>query len=294
MAERIQRNTQKIFAGNASIDELAVFGSMTTGNPIYTDNIETLQSTDYEEGWSSAIAANEAPFLEEMNGVQYGLSKQIAYQFQEGVPEYDPGTTYFTGSWCKSLTNNADDQRDIYQSLTDNNLGNPLTDSINWKKVEFGGANKDLSNLSASGQAIIDNKANIDLSNLSETGQALFNGVWVKKHKELLVNISCNGTSDLNIDLSNYLPSDGNAYEIMLSGWVNYDSIALHPVECNVYSSLGAAIIAHLNTTLNQGFTIGGNTILPVAEDRIFRLKRQSTIYGTVNLNVDAYRKIRS
>lgn len=171
---RIERKTQKIFAGNAATDELAVFGSMNTGNPIYTDNIETLQSTNYEEGWSSAIAANEAPWLEELNGVQYGLSKQIAYQFQEGIAEYDAGTAYFAGSWCKSLTNNIDGQRDIYQSLTDNNLNNPLTDTVNWKKVEFGGANKDLSNLSETGQAVLDAKANTDLTNLTPAGEKHF------------------------------------------------------------------------------------------------------------------------
>lgn len=47
---RIERRTQKIFAGNAATDELAVFGSMNTGNPIYTDNIETLQSTQLRRG----------------------------------------------------------------------------------------------------------------------------------------------------------------------------------------------------------------------------------------------------
>lgn len=140
---KIERQIQKIFAGNAPTDELAVFGSMNTGNPIYTDNIETLQSANYEDGWSSAIAANEAPFLEEMNGVQYGLSKQIAYQFQEGIPEYDPGTTYFKGSFVKST----DGTGTLYTSLTDNNLGNLLTDRENWALYNTGGAGAPIGSL---------------------------------------------------------------------------------------------------------------------------------------------------
>lgn len=139
MAQRIQRQTQKIFGGNAAIDELAVFGSMNTGNPIYTDNIETLQSSAYEEGWSAAIAANEAPWLEELNGVQYGLSKQILYNHQEGVAEYDENTTYFIGSWCKGI--DEEGNRKLYESLADNNIGHPVTDIQYWQEKTFGNDN---------------------------------------------------------------------------------------------------------------------------------------------------------
>ena len=135
--ERIERSTQKVFAGESGTESIAVFGSMKTGNPIYTDNIEDLQSSDYEQGWEEGIVANEAPFLEEMNGVQYVLSKQIAYGFQEGMAEYDAGTTYYIGSWCKGIDETG--RRSIYESLTDNNLGNPLTDSSKWEKVDLGG-----------------------------------------------------------------------------------------------------------------------------------------------------------
>lgn len=135
---KITRSTQKIFGGNAANDDIAAFGSMITGTPVYTDNIEDLQTTAYEEGWSAAIAANEAPFLEEMNGVQYGLSKQLAYTFQEGIPEYDAGTTYFIGSIVKTL--NSNNVPILYYSLTDNNMGNPITDTTNWKEISFGGS----------------------------------------------------------------------------------------------------------------------------------------------------------
>lgn len=134
MADKIQRQTQKIFAENAATDSLAVFGSMVTGNPIYTDNIEDLQSNAYQEGWASATAANEAPFMEEMNGVQYGLSKQIAYTLQTGMPEWDAGTEYFANtSFCQV-------DGVWYQSLTDHNIGNnPTEDTTNWKEVDFSG-----------------------------------------------------------------------------------------------------------------------------------------------------------
>lgn len=132
---KIQRATQKIFAGKGKNDPIAVFGSMKTGNPIYTDNLEDLQSVAYENGWADAIVADEAPFLEEMNGIQYGFSKQLAYIFQEGLPEYDTETPYYVGSWCKGTVDNA---ISIYESLTDENIGNPLTNETHWKKVNLG------------------------------------------------------------------------------------------------------------------------------------------------------------
>lgn len=128
---KIQRKTQKIFGQNASNDQLAAFGSMAAGAPIYTDDIEALQTAKYEEGWKTAVVADNAPFMEEMNGVQYGLSKQIAYILQQGIPEYDDGTTYYKNSWCQI-------EGTFYQSLTDDNIGNnPASSSTNWKPWEF-------------------------------------------------------------------------------------------------------------------------------------------------------------
>lgn len=137
---KIERKTQKIFAGSGSSDDTAAFGSMITGQPVYTDDVERLQTTAYEQGWSKAIAANEAPFLEEMNGVQYGFSKQIAYLMQNGIPEWDSNTTYYANtSFCQ--VNGV-----IYQSLTDDNTGNdPTTDTTHWQ-VYFDRVNSDITN----------------------------------------------------------------------------------------------------------------------------------------------------
>ena len=132
---KIERKTQKIFGGNAESDQLAVFGSMITGTPVYNDDIETLQSEAYTEGWSTAIAANEAPFLEEMNGVQYGFSKQLAYLFQQGIPEWDSGTTYYLNSFCQV-------GGVIYKSMQDENINHsPAEDTAGtyWTPFETGG-----------------------------------------------------------------------------------------------------------------------------------------------------------
>ena len=61
----LTRQPQKVFAGNADADQLAVFGTMKTGTPVYSSNIATLQSTAYTEGWDEAILDDKAPYVEE-------------------------------------------------------------------------------------------------------------------------------------------------------------------------------------------------------------------------------------
>lgn len=131
---KIERKTQKIFAGNADTDELAVFGSMMSGTPVYNDDIEALQSEAYTEGWKAAVAANEAPFMEEMNAVQYGFSKQLAYLFQQGIPEWDAGTTYYLNSFCQV-------GGVIYKSKLDENINHSPgddTEEIYWTPFKAG------------------------------------------------------------------------------------------------------------------------------------------------------------
>lgn len=130
----LTRQTQKVFAGNASIDMLAVFGTMKTGTPQYSSNVETLQSATYSQGWSDAILDDKAPYLEEMNAVQYGLSYQLAYILQEGAFEYDAGTEYSSTSLVKVINGN---KLELYHSLQDNNIGNPITNPTYWEKVQL-------------------------------------------------------------------------------------------------------------------------------------------------------------
>lgn len=132
---KIERKTQKIFGGNAESDQLAVFGSMISGTPVYNDDIETLQSEAYTEGWQVAVAANEAPFMEEMNGVQYGFSKQLAYLFQQGIAEWDAGTTYYLNSFCQV-------GGVIYKSMQDENINHSPADDTEgtyWSPLKTGG-----------------------------------------------------------------------------------------------------------------------------------------------------------
>lgn len=125
---KLTRQVQKVFAGEAPSDMIAAFGSTQTGTPVYSTDLSTLQTTNYQQGWQDAIIADKAPFLEEMNGVQYGLSYQIAYAQQMGIPEWLNIQVYYTGSRCIASDYN------VYKSLTDENTGNNpvVDDGTNW------------------------------------------------------------------------------------------------------------------------------------------------------------------
>lgn len=127
---KIERKTQKIFGENANLDQIAVFGTMKTGTPVYSRNIDALQSAAYTQGWDAGILDDKAPYKEEMNGVQYGLSSQIAYIFQEGIPEYDAGTTYYQNSIVRQTGTFK-----LFGSLVNDNTGHALTETSYWVEL---------------------------------------------------------------------------------------------------------------------------------------------------------------
>lgn len=163
--EKLPRVTSKIFASNAAEGDIGQFGSALTGTKVNTDDISVIQGLPaYETGWRSAVVSSRNyPTLQEMNGLQKTFSQQIAYILQNGMPEWDAGTTYFTDQFCRVGSM-------FYVSLQDNNLGNNPTTTTGfwqvWNPGEGTFANTDLSNLSATGQAVIDSKlSDTQLSN---------------------------------------------------------------------------------------------------------------------------------
>lgn len=129
---KLTRFTMPIFAGNAAQTQTSVFGTMKT-SPQYTSDVAaSIGTTAYGNGWADAIEIGYAPYLEDMNTVQRAITYQIAYNQQEGIPEWASDTTYFKGSWAKY---NATNGAQIYESLVDNNVGNLVSDNTKWKLV---------------------------------------------------------------------------------------------------------------------------------------------------------------
>lgn len=137
---KLNRVTAKIFGETASTvnipKEIGQFGSAKAGTYNATGDVATIQSLPaWSNGWIDAVTpTDQFPPLPEMTGVHKVLSYQNAYLLQQGIPEWDSATTYYTNNFCSKAGK-------IYISQSDNNLNNdPASDTVNWKVFESGGA----------------------------------------------------------------------------------------------------------------------------------------------------------
>lgn len=130
---KLDRKAQKIFGASASAAEIGVIGSFAAGAPAYSTDPATIQGlSQYLEGWYGVVVGQNSPAIQDMNALDFLITRQLAYLFQAGIAEYNTETTYYTGSWVISTAGKP------YVSLTDNNLNNSLSDNNYWRP--YGGA----------------------------------------------------------------------------------------------------------------------------------------------------------
>lgn len=122
---KLNRPNGKLFGSSAT--NIGVFGSGQSGETPTTstnpDAINTL-GTHWEDGWNGAVVSQApytAPFVEDMNAVNYVNSYNGAYLLQQGIPEYSRTTDYYVDSVC--TYNGA-----IYICILDNPAVNASTD----------------------------------------------------------------------------------------------------------------------------------------------------------------------
>jgi hypothetical protein len=143
---KLDRKTQKIFADALPADDnIAIFGSLAdefaasppegegSGNDVekemYSKDPDKIQSDAYDKGWADAVVPDDSPALEDMNALFYLVTRQLAYVYQNGVPEWDAGTTYCIGSICSQ-------SGVLYISLADDNTNNAVSNAAKWKRLD--------------------------------------------------------------------------------------------------------------------------------------------------------------
>lgn len=127
---RLTRATQKIFGSTASVNQRGVIGSFAAGAPAYSTDPETIQSlSNYLQGWYGVVVGQNSPAIQDMNALDFLITRQLAYLFESGVSEWDAETTYYIGSLATDSTGQ------IFVSLADNNLNNALTDTTKWRLI---------------------------------------------------------------------------------------------------------------------------------------------------------------
>lgn len=132
------RVPQKVFGSTGGTGEFGAFGSDSVGSPVTTKNLETIQSlAPYLQGLFAATNnANEPPRIQDINGLYLLFTSQLAYYFQNGIPEWHEDQEYYaTISYCQK-------GGVIYRSVTGTD-GSPQTgndpeadDGTNWEAGE--------------------------------------------------------------------------------------------------------------------------------------------------------------
>lgn len=81
--------------------QMGKFGSFKNGSPSYAADVSEIQSlANFEQGLYASLVGDGAPFAQDINAALHHSSRQLGYLFQQGIAEWDEGTTYYTNSIC--------------------------------------------------------------------------------------------------------------------------------------------------------------------------------------------------
>lgn len=137
MANILTRVKQKIFGETGGTSQFAQFGSESAGTPVKTKNLATIQAlTQFSNGLFAATDnAGQPPFIEDVNSLFLLTTTQLAYLYQNGIPEYDADTDYF------NLISFVQVNGVLYQSIdgdgTTPNTGNaPASSPTKWRLAD--------------------------------------------------------------------------------------------------------------------------------------------------------------
>lgn len=123
---KLERKTQKIFGASSLSSEITAYATTLETNPTFTKDISVIQNESFERGvFAGTDNGNQRPFAEDRNGVDYTITRQLAYILQAGIPEWDGGTDYHLSDIVRVSSN-------LFISLQNDNVNhNPVT-SPNW------------------------------------------------------------------------------------------------------------------------------------------------------------------
>jgi hypothetical protein len=162
---KLTRYTQQVFGSAAGSNQMSEFGSLAAGTPaeysgatITPTIVQAL--SNYIDGWFAAVQGQNSPTIQDMNSLFYEVTYQLAYILQEGVGEWDSGTTYFTGSIVNA-------SGILFKSLQDNNLNQAVTVAAYWAPV--GGSIAFTAPTASSNYTVLSTDSYVSLSALSNT-----------------------------------------------------------------------------------------------------------------------------
>ena len=147
-------------------------------------------------------------------------------------------------------------------------------------------------------QTQLDGKADTSLSNLSSTGQKVIDGQWV--YSPLLIADSVNWdntSSDVSYSLTNYLPNDSYNYEVLVTGFVTTGTTSGQFITIGLYSDIIIDNIVYLCTARTRTTSYNeasGNAIIPVGSGRYVKQYHSNSgnAKGSYTIRLLGYRRI--
>ena len=281
----LSRFTQKLFGKNSP--NIAIFGSQASGTGQIASDVGNAQSLDaYTNGWAAAsIGGQYRPTLEDFDALHYIDSYQINYILQQGIPEYDAGTTYcLTPS--PSIVK-APGTAQLYVSLIDNNIGNALTDTGAWSvSLNLGGSSAgtltgdmtDAPQLTYSSSTVV----NVSTGRCSDsTRSTMINNTSIQE-----INLLTSGAGGLD---TGSLPSGNSTLHYFIingsSGCAGLASLSpTAPTLPNGYNTFRRIGSLYFTVATNiPNFIQTGNKFIKNTQDQEFN---GTTLNGSVSMNI--------
>lgn len=132
-----------------------------------------------------------------------------------------------------------------------------------------------------------------DLNNA--LNQYKYDGQWVNSYVRLANNVTAPTSTDLEFDLSSYLPNDGYDYECIFYALGTTAAAANSYSIVSIYTDITHVVMVcytRVASGSSNAIRTSGNAILPVGTGRKVSIEAQSTNTGTVSLYVSGYRRI--
>lgn len=185
---KLDRKNVKIFSSNPNdATQVTTFLTAKDATPSISSDPDIIQNANYEKGWL-AEGNNNLPQCEDMNGVMFTESYKTAYLYQQGIAEWIVTQEYCTNSFCQVAGV-------LYQSKTDNNIGNDPTedDGTNWTEISLAPYNGD--NLGTAEGIFVNKTANnvLQFKGLAVSG----NGNISASNDTITIEIGGGGTGDV-------------------------------------------------------------------------------------------------
>lgn len=119
---KLPRETVVQFGAGGVLSDFGQFGSKKAGSPQDSQNPTIImQLAAWATGWANAaVGAKFNPYLEDMNGFCLATFYFLANMFERGIPDWDPGTTYYLGAQVQDPAGSGQH----WYSLQNNNLNN--------------------------------------------------------------------------------------------------------------------------------------------------------------------------